>query len=224
MTLFVCFFFKRTSQENHDSKQEILRAPNKILPRGKEKVVCAPESPTNPSINFNLPSGRSSTDCGFIGSQIEGMSRNELAVFYQHISSVLASRLTRIQAEALRIGHLKAFNDAQTVKVSADKYEIERLTKFCKKRYELLATERILCAVKCRYQGEQMSEGRWNRMRLIILRNSIIFDPEFYGSRVSTQSVVVHCQQVCEANPRSKYTMTMIIRIITCNRHYFYDS
>jgi hypothetical protein len=149
-----------------------------------------------PSINVNLRPRRSSADCGFNGFEIEGMSRDELAAFYQSLSSVLATRLTRVQAEALRIGHLKAFNDARTVKVSADKDETERLTKFCKKRYELLSTERILCAVKCRYQSDQMSEGRWNRMRLIILRNSIVFDPGFYGPRASTQFMVVHRQQV----------------------------
>ena len=138
----------------------------------------------------------SANECGLKSYEIEGISKDELAVFYQGLSTILAIRLTRIQAEALRIGHLKAFNDAQTVKVSADKDESERLIKFCKARFELLTTERILCAVKCRYQGEQVSEGRWQRMRLIVLRNSIIFDPGFYGPRVSTQSSIFHSKQV----------------------------
>ena len=164
----------------------------------KDSIVTPEGSPLRSETA--IQGRRSSVDIGFKGFEIEGMNKVDLATFYQRLSLILATRLTRIQAEALRIGHLKAFNDAQTVMVGADKDESERLIKFCKTRFQLLTTERILSTVKCWYQSEQMSGGRWNRMRLLILRNSIIFDPGFYGPRVSTQSFAVHGQQVLNPN------------------------
>mmetsp|Transcript_55748 Transcript_55748/g.116628 ORF Transcript_55748/g.116628 Transcript_55748/m.116628 type:complete len:760 (-) Transcript_55748:1370-3649(-) len=130
---------------------------------------------------------------------IGGADASELADLYRGLAVNIATHLSRVQAEVIRVGSLRAFSDRQTVMVEMD--EGERLRVDCVKRFSLPMNERLLLKAKCHYNSTSGSIVRGNsvvKMRLILLANYIVFDPAFYGPKLSATAACYQCSQVPE--------------------------
>ena len=99
---------------------------------------------------------------------------------------VLGRRLSRIQIETIRIGDLESFNDRQSI--LADQDHIENLRNSAISQFLLPMNEKLLKSAKCHLKSRELKN---QKMRIIILTNDILFDPEFYGPEVSPKSCLV---------------------------------
>mmetsp|Transcript_29313 Transcript_29313/g.77001 ORF Transcript_29313/g.77001 Transcript_29313/m.77001 type:complete len:1413 (+) Transcript_29313:40-4278(+) len=99
---------------------------------------------------------------------VDGLSEAELADFYRGLSVKIATQLSRVQAEAIRIGSLRAFSDRQTVMIEVD--EGERVRAECIRRFALPMNERLILKAKCHYvrgnvvTGEDLAMGSASRV------------------------------------------------------------
>ena len=99
---------------------------------------------------------------------------------------MLGRRLSRIQIETIRIGDLESFNDRQSI--LADQDHIENLRNSAISQFLLPMNEKLLKSAKCHLKRRELKN---QKMRIIILTNDILFDPEFYGPEVSPKSCLV---------------------------------
>ena len=122
---------------------------------------------------------------------IAGICLNELPDFFRGYAISLAMQVSRIQAEVIRIGGLRALSDRQTVMIEVD--EDENLRKSCIRQFSLPMNERLLLKARC-FHKSQATKG--NKTRLVVLANYIIFDPAFFGPAISTNAELFPCHQV----------------------------
>eukprot|EP00960_Hanusia_phi_P041507 755029-Hanusia_phi.AAC.2 len=123
---------------------------------------------------------------------LEGVPPDRLSTFYRGLSVALGTQLSRIRIESIRIGNLKAFNDRQTVLAEQD--ESEKLRSACIKQFGLPMNEKLITRLKCSYQSTREESPR--RMRLIVLLNYLVIDPEFFGPTISPRSELWSVRQV----------------------------
>ena len=112
--------------------------------------------------------------------------------FFRGYAISLATQLSCIQADVIRIGGLRAFSDRQTVMIAID--EDENLRKSCIRQFALPMNERLLLKARCFYNKGQGGKG--TKMRLILLGNYIVLDPGFFGPSISTNADLIPCNQV----------------------------
>ena len=123
---------------------------------------------------------------------IAGLSVTELPNFFRGYAISLATQLSRIQAEVIRIGGLRAFSDRQTVMIEVD--EDENIRKSCIRQFSLPINERLLLKARC---FQQENGGKGQKIRLVMLANHVVFDPAFFGPTISANAQLFPCHQVC---------------------------
>lgn len=99
---------------------------------------------------------------------------------------ILGRLLSRIQIETIRIGNLESFNDRQSI--LADQDHVEKLRNSAISQFLLPMNEKLLMSAKCHLKRHNVNN---QKMRIIILTNDILFDPEFYGPEVSPKSCLI---------------------------------
>ena len=126
---------------------------------------------------------------------VAGLTVSELPNFFRGYAISLATQMSRIQADVIRIGGLRAFSDRQTVMIDVD--EDENLRKSCIRQFSLPMNERLLLKARCFHKANGSSGSK---MRIVLLANYVIFDPAFYGPSISANGEIFPCQQVicCE--------------------------
>lgn len=102
------------------------------------------------------------------------------------LSVILGRLLSRIQIETIRIGDLESFNDRQSI--LADQDHVEKLRNSAISQFLLPMNEKLLMSAKCHLKRHNVNN---QKMRIIILTNDILFDPEFYGPEVSPKSCLI---------------------------------
>jgi len=162
--------------------------------REKSRIFGAPE-PVSPVEDIRI---------------VHEVSDAELEMFYRGLSISLGAQLARVREESIRIGSLKAFNDRQTV--LADEDESEKLRKGCIKGFGLPMNEKLITRLKChcRYPGERTSR----RVRLLVLDNYLIFDPEFFGPIVGQNSDIVEVRQMHSVAPADESQSTIVLTLL----------
>ena len=123
---------------------------------------------------------------------LEGVPADRLSTFYKGLSVALGTQLSRIRIESIRIGNLKACNDRQTVMAEQD--ESEKLRAACIKEFGLPMNEKLVTRLKCSCRSGKVETVR--RMRLLVLLNYLVLDPEFYGPTISPRSELWSVRQV----------------------------
>ena len=129
---------------------------------------------------------------------MQNVPEEELADFYRGMSIMLGTRLSRIRIEAIRLGSLKALNDRQTVLAQSD--ESEKLRSGCISMFGLPMNEKLIARSKCACTSPETPDNT-KRMRMIILVNYIILDPEFFGPDISPQSEIWSLRRLCSVSP-----------------------
>lgn len=146
---------------------------------------------------------------------MEGCPDCVLYDFYRGLSVMLGRQLSRIQMETIRIGNLKNLNDEQSILADQDRVEMLRTSVI--NTFGLPMNEKLLTSAKCHFKrlpirshsqspwegGSKlpMHEFRNRRMRLIILSNSLVIDPAFYGPEVSAKSSIFQVRQLHSVSP-----------------------
>jgi len=128
---------------------------------------------------------------------VEHVPASEMPDFYRGLSIVLGTRLSRIRIDAVRLGRLKALNDRQTVLADSD--ESEKLRSGCLSMFGLPMNEKLLTRAKCSCVYPEKDKAV--RLRMIIMVNYIILDPDFFGPDISSASEIWSLRQLHSVSP-----------------------
>ena len=125
----------------------------------------------------------------------------QLCLFYRGLALKLAQRLSVAHSESMRLSMLKSFNDRQSVLQMDD--ELEKLKVHAISVFDLPVNEKLLFTSKATYRCKdgaetESSTGRRNtkKIRLIVMSNYLILDPEIFGPTISTHAEVLLCHQL----------------------------
>ena len=122
-----------------------------------------------------------------IENRIPGVDDAELGIFYHGLAQALVPQLDRTQVEAIRISSLRAMNDTESLLSEKDLDENLRVS--CVHVCKIPIHEKIVHVFRCNMTIS--SKKKMPLARVLILNNYVVFDPEYYGPRVSKACIVM---------------------------------
>ena len=129
-----------------------------------------------------------------------------LAKMWQGVAMNLANTLERVRTESIRISRLKALTDQASLMLLCD--ESEKLRLDCIKKFSLPSNEQMNLHAKCfvssdediirrKYPSITSRKGvGGKRLRVIVLSDHIVFDPDIFGPSISSRSFTFRLDQL----------------------------
>jgi hypothetical protein len=129
-----------------------------------------------------------------------------LAKMWHGVAINLANTLERARTESIRISRLKALTDQASLMLLYD--ESEKLRLDCIKKFSLPSNEQMNLHAKCflssdeeiirrKYPSIASRKGMGGkRLRVIVLSDHIVFDPEIFGPSISSRSFTFRLDQL----------------------------
>ena len=135
-----------------------------------------------------------------------------LAKMWQGVAINLANTLERARTESIRISRLKALTDQASLMLLYD--ESEKLRLDCIRKFSLPSNEQMNLHAKCflssdeeiicrKYPSIASRKGvGGKRLRVIVLSDHVVFDPEIFGPSISSRSFTFRLDQLYQVYNR----------------------
>ena len=122
-----------------------------------------------------------------LANDIPGVEADQLGTFYHGLAKALVPQLDRAQVEAIRILSLRAMNDAESL--LSDKDIDENLRVSCARACKIPIHEKMCHILRCSLTTK--NNKKIPLVRILVMDSHVVFDTEYYGPRVSKNSIVL---------------------------------